>query len=467
MAADAPSDDKTREVGAPVASLAGAQAAPPVVILGGGLTGISAAAHLARPWVLLEKEARLGGHARTDVTDGFHFDKTGHWLHLRDPYAKALVEEMLPGQMVRVERKARIFSHGVLTRFPFQGNLHGLPPTVIEECLLGFIEAWEQHKNGAHQPPANFEEFILQKMGAGIARHFMIPYNHKLWGVHPREITSEWCSRFVPIPKLAEVVAGAVGANPPEMGYNVGFLYPREGGIETMTRALVARMGRAAPGQTHLGASPDAVDWRKREVEVGGERIAYSALVATLPLPELVRRLVDAPDDVVAAGARLRCTAVRYLNVATRSSPRADFHWIYVPEEQYPFYRVGIYTNAVPAMAPPGRGSLYVELSDRGAAPRVDDLMPGVAQALAAAGAINSPDDVLFAELKEIKYAYVVFDHAYYSSVATITRFLESNMIFPRGRYGSWTYNAMEDCILAGREVAGKLNAMTPAPASR
>ena len=95
-----------------------------VVILGGGLTGISAAYHLRRPWLLLEKDARLGGHARTDETRGFHFDKTGHWLHLRDPYVKQLIDELLPGQMVKVERKARIFSNGVLTRFPFQANLH-------------------------------------------------------------------------------------------------------------------------------------------------------------------------------------------------------------------------------------------------------------------------------------------------------------------------------------------------------
>ena len=43
----------------------------------------------------------------------------------------------------------------------------------------------------------------------------MIPYNTKLWGVHPREITSEWCSRFVPLPKLEDVVKGAVGDVPP------------------------------------------------------------------------------------------------------------------------------------------------------------------------------------------------------------------------------------------------------------
>jgi len=424
-----------------------------VVILGGGLTGISTAFHLRRPWLLVEKEARLGGHARTDETRGFHFDKTGHWLHLRDPYMKQLVAELLPGELVPVERKARIFSHGVLTRYPFQGNLHGLPPEVVSECLIDFVRAHNDPRSS--EPAKNFEDFCLKKFGAGISRHFMIPYNQKLWGVHPREITAEWCSRFVPIPKLEDVIKGAVGDVPPEIGYNVSFLYPKTGGIETLTRALVARL---QGGEVQLSTPVEKVNLRERTVTIGGEAIPWRAMVATIPLPELVARLSDAPKEIEEAAGKLRCTPVRYLNVATKSSPNADFHWIYVPEEKFPFYRVGIYTNAVPAMAPPGRGSLYVELSDRGPMPRVEDIMPDVAQALAAAGAINGADDVLFAEIKELKYAYVVFDDHYYSSVDKLIKYFEANDVYPRGRYGSWIYNAMEDSILAGREVALRLS---------
>ena len=46
-----------------------------------------------------------------------------------------------PAQMVEVERRARIFSHGATTLYPFQANLFGLPPEVVKECLLGVIEA--------------------------------------------------------------------------------------------------------------------------------------------------------------------------------------------------------------------------------------------------------------------------------------------------------------------------------------
>ncbi|HEV3030783.1 MAG TPA: FAD-dependent oxidoreductase [Polyangia bacterium] len=438
------------------------QDVPPVVILGGGLTGISAAVHLRAPWVLFERDDRLGGHARTDERDGYRFDRTGHWLHLRDAGVKQLVDELLPGQMVPIARRAKIFSHGALTRFPFQANLHGLPPEVVKECLMGVIEARVANATStARAEPKNFEEYCLRHFGAGISKHFMIPYNEKLWGVSPREITAAWCSRFVPLPNLEQIVAGAVGAGPPEMGYNVSFLYPKAGGIETFTRALQTRM-RTDGGRVHTRTSPDVVDWRRHEVIAGGERVPYRAVVASLPLPELLKRMPDLPPEIEAHAARLRCTTLRYLNIASRAKPPADWHWIYVPETKYPFYRVNVFSSAMPTMAPLGGASICVEMSDRG--PIGDAALRDSILALTAAGALTSPDDVVFAERKEIQYAYVVFDDHYYAATRAIFSFLEANGIYPRGRYGAWTYNAMEDCVLAGRDVAALVDTLPAAP---
>ena len=244
------------------------------MILGGGLTGISTAVHLRAPWLLFEREERLGGHARTDERDGYRFDKTGHWLHLRDPAIKKLVDELLPGQMVPIARRARIFSHGVLTRYPYQANLYGLPPEVIKECLLGVVDAKLATAQATRRPSRRTSRSTAcEHFGAGISKHFMIPYNEKIWGVHPREITAAWCSRFVPLPNLEQVIAGAVGAGPPEMGYNQSFLYPKSGGIETFTRALQTRLARPVACHTRASArrgrlAPARGDRRRRALQV-------------------------------------------------------------------------------------------------------------------------------------------------------------------------------------------------------
>ena len=82
-----------------------------------------------------------------------------------------------------------------------------------------------------------FADWIEQKFEHDIAEHFMFPYN-EIWTVHPRELSAAWCeSSYIPIPKVEDVIAGAVGASREALGYNTHFLYPDDGGgIEGLAR---------------------------------------------------------------------------------------------------------------------------------------------------------------------------------------------------------------------------------------
>lgn len=447
----------------PIVSDAVARGRPahvPVAILGGGLCGLSAAFHLGRGFELFERDDDVGGNCRSSRWDGYTFDRTGHWLHLRNEYTKQLLQDLLPGEMVAVQRRSRVYSHGVFTRYPFQSNTHGLPPDVVKDCLLGFIRAREER--GTRPEPVNFEQWILYHYGEGIARHFMVPYNAKLYGLHPRQMTSLWCDRFVPKPSLEAVVAGAVGANTDELGYNVQFLYPRSGGIDHLPRALQARIDART---VHLRTPPLAVDWKRRTIHFDRFSRSYEAVVSTIPLPVLLELMEDPPGEIAELASSLTATTVRYLNVATATRPAADFHWCYAPEARLPFYRVGIYSNAVASMAPPGCGSFYVELANSGSAePDVEALMPDVVRGMIEIGAIGSAEDVRRHEYRTIEHAYVIYDDDYWRATATILPWLEQQRIYCRGRYGAWKYTSMEDAMLEGREVAQTLTPLVSRP---
>ena len=82
--------------------------------------------------------------------------------------------------------------------------------------------------------PQNFHDWVLHTFGAGIAQHFMLPYNEKFWKQDLRTITSDWVSWSIPKPKLEEVVNGALGLTNKGMGYNPRFIYPKDGGIDCL-----------------------------------------------------------------------------------------------------------------------------------------------------------------------------------------------------------------------------------------
>lgn len=434
----------------------------PIVILGAGLAGLSTAHFLRKPWRLIEKSDRVGGLIKTEVIDGCYFDPTGHWLHLRDPEILELVNTVwLPEQMVRIQRKAGIFSRGVFTRFPYQVNTHGLPPDVVAENLVGYVEAIYGEKGRAlrEREPQNFEEFILRYMGEGFAKNFMVPYNQKLWTVHPRELSAAWVGRFVPRPNLKEVVDGALGAGSDAVGYNASFLYPREGGIESLARAMLRHL---KGGELSVNTEPTSIDWKARTVTLSDGRVQpYSGLVSSISLPGLVGLLAKGgsgvPEEVVAAAKRLRATTVTYVAVGARGANRQPWHWIYLPEPEFHTYRIGSPSAVYAPLAPPDTSSFYVEYSHHG------ELSPATAEKYAVedlvrSQMIHSADDVLFARATEIPHAYVLYDDAYGPAKAEILRFLEHAGILIAGRYGQWEYSSMEDAILAGRACARTLN---------
>ena len=419
----------------------------PVAILGAGLTGMAAAFHLKQagvPFRLCERLDHAGGHAITLEEDGFRFDRTGHLLHLRDAETRALALSWIGDDWVEVERRSMIWSSGTYTRYPFQANTFGLPPQVAYDCLQGFLKA---HFAKDAPAPRTFEEFCLTHFGEGISRHFMIPYNTRLWGVHPSEITADWCSRFVPLPKLDDVVAGAVGLNSPELGYNTRFVYPRLGIGE-----LAKGLARAVP-EIELGRSPTTIDWKARELHFEDEIVQYETLISTAPLQSLIGTLAAPPEPVAAAARRLRCTHLYYLDVALDTPCQRPLHWVYVPEEKYPFYRVGCYSHFSPDLAPPGKACLYVELASRDV-PDLETLIPEVARGLVEMGLIHDVSAVRFARLRRIDHAYVVFDHDYFPSLEVIRPFLDEARILSTGRYGGWNYSSMEDALHFGRDAA-------------
>jgi protoporphyrinogen oxidase len=420
----------------------------PIQILGAGLTGMSAAHHLEGLARVHERLAHAGGHAITLAEDGFRFDRTGHLLHLRDPQMKEWVTKLIGDDAVWVQRKSLIFSHGVYTRYPYQANTYGLPADVAYECLMGFLDALA--KKDSVPTPTNFEEFCLKHFGEGFSKHFMIPYNSRLWGVHPREITAEWCSRFVPMPKLEDVIAGAVGKNARELGYNTGFLYPKRGIGE-----LPSAMAKSLGDTIRYSRSPERVDWRNKKLVFSDGEVPYAALISTMPLDTLVGLMHDVPASVASASKKLRCNPLWYLDVALDVPCGIDLHWVYVPEEKYPFYRVGCYSNFSDEMAPPGKSCLYVELASRDE-PNMAELLPVVARGLMDMQIISKPEDIRFARPRFLRHAYVLYDHDYYPAVEAIHPFLLENGIVSAGRYGAWNYSSMEDALIFGRNAAAQ-----------
>ena len=448
-----------------------------VVILGGGLAGLSAAYHLnGSDAFVAEREPELGGLCRSIREGGYTFDFTGHLLHLRDPAIRAWAMELLPDGWAHLHRSAWIHSHDVLTPYPFQANTAGLPIDVRIECLLGFIETLaEGRASGSPVPPAEslpggpsflrlpppaaadeptFHDWIRSTFGAGFAKHFFDPYNGKMWKRDLAEVTGDWVSWSIPRPDLSDVLRGAITSTETVFGYNPDFLYPAAGGIDHLPRAIAARL---PDGVVHTELAAVELDAGRRRVRFSDGRTEEGRhVLASLPLPTLARMTSDLPQALRAAAEELTHISIRAVNLGVAGPPaHADAQWIYFPEPAFVFHRIGIPTALTPAMAPAGHHALVAEISfrpddDPGGESSLEDTIDGLLRA----GLLASREAINHARVVDIDHAYVVFDRTRRRVLRELVGWYLQRGVVPMGRYGTWDYLAMEDSLVHGREVA-------------
>lgn len=429
-----------------------------VLILGGGLTGLSTAYHLARisrlSSLLAEKESCVGGTARSRLRSGFVFGHGAHLLHLHDPYGRRLALSLVRGNAVKVERSSWVHLQGRYARYPFQANTHGLPMAVVIDCLAG---AWRTARSvGAAGRDASFADWSMSRFGAGVCRHFMFPYNRKLWGIAPERLTAEWTGRFVPKPELPQALCGALVDQARGFGYNAFFHYPKRGGSQVLADALASRIG---PERIRVESPVISVDVAARVARIEGlGEVRYERLVSTLPLPDFIALSGPWPKEVRAASRRLRHASVWCLNLGVDRPDATGRHWTYFPEKKYPFYRAGVYSNFSPASAPAGTSSFYVEVSRPGGS-RVDlkALEPEVLRGLRVCGLLRSGDRLLAKDWVSIPCGYVTYDFERKPALDVLFRHLKRKGIESVGRYGAWKYSFMEEALLDGKSCAERL----------
>ncbi len=468
----------------PLRSQSGAQKSQ-TVIIGAGPTGLSAAYHLGEGAVLVEKNSTVGGWCRSTNDHGFTFDYAGHIMFSNDPYVLQMYDMLLGPNLHWQNREAWVYSKQVYTRYPFQGALYGLPPKVITECIVGAVEARFGSIDSAVATPQcgikpvedccadgtadaantasfaprkretqNFEEFIYTVWGKGIARHFAIPYNQKLWTIPLTEMETSWLGGRVPLPDLEEIIEGALEPVGKPMGPNARFGYPLSGGFQ----ALMSGFLPLIKGRIEMNAA--AAQLLPRDhllVMADGSRYRYDHLVSTMPLPELIKLIgAEAPDEVRVAAAGLRHISVRCVNLGVGREKLTDKHWIYYPEETI-FHRIFVQGNASPHCNPPGGFGLTCEISYSPWKPLPVDGQALIERCIADCVKVEMlrPDDrILTASLVDMPYAYVIYDQARADNVATVKDWLARYDIVLAGRYSEWEYYNSDHAFLAGKKAA-------------
>lgn len=410
------------------------------LVVGAGMSGLAFADAVRDSDVLvLEATDQIGGYCKTIRRDGFTWDYSGHFFHFRHPeIERELVERMPAQKILRVKKDSRIRWLDGYVDFPFQKNIHQLPREDFLDCLvdLHFREKREH---------SSFRDMLYVKFGRSIAEKFLVPYNEKLYATDLARLDPDAMGRFFPYADEDEILRNFRRAD--NASYNDTFTYPEGGAIEYV-KAMASRLD---PARIALNEPLLSVDRERRVARTPTREIRFEHLVSTMPFDRLLRTAAVAFDS-----GTYTYNKVEVFNLGFDRKGPESVHWIYYPQRELVFYRVGFYDNIFGT----DRMSLYVEIG-RTPEERVDASTRGatlerVLADLRRAGVVT--------DQQLVAHHHVVMDPAYVhitrgsiEDVRDRKRALAADGVHSIGRYGSWTYCSIEDNVIEARELAARL----------
>jgi protoporphyrinogen oxidase len=418
------------------------------LIIGAGISGLSCAASLGKlaNYKIIDRDSEIGGYCKTVKKNGFVWDYSGHFFHFKHKDIESWLKARMPGQDIRtieklsfIDLKSANSNEYLSIDFPFQKNIHQLPKEQFVNCLYDLYFA---NKDNTNVKPAHFKEMLYQRFGKSIAEMFLIPYNEKLYATDLATLDVEAMGRFFPHADLTDIIRNMKVAN--NQTYNAHFTYPSGGAFEYV-KAIASEVNSAS---ISLEESLISIDLKAKVARTTKAEYSYQRLISSAPFPHLLKMA-----GIEFEPSTYSWNKVLVFNLGFDSKGQSGRHWVYYPDRDLPFYRIGYYDNIFNT----DKMSLYVELGyTNEAVVDVEKARDSVLQGLKKAGVITTQK--LIAEHSVLMNpAYVHITQESMKSVARIQKELSAQGVHSIGRYGGWTYCSIEDNIVEARQLTKQL----------
>lgn len=439
-----------------------AGARPPVVIIGGGIAGLTAATTLSQhgvPFLLLEAGKQLGGLGRSFVdADGFTYDFGAHFITNR------LAAAIGVGGRCRT---VRYYGETVLLGRELHGYPFGLlrTPRFARDGARALLRA----ALGTVPPARNVADWFRAAYGDALAQEVAIPIIEAWAGVPATEL-SPAVGEKLPSSVLRTIglkLAARLQRRAVAIGYchdlperpSVWHVYP-EGGVEL----LCQRLAEGLADRVRLDTRVDRIyvsDGRATGVRADGVDLPAAAVLSTAPV-HVLGKLVEGSDALRHLGT-FRYRPMIFVNLRLEGRGLLPDVVLWTPGVGLgarPFFRLTEAPLSMPWLAPPGKTLLTADLGCQ-----LDDALWRMADAGLAELCLEHLEEIVpGARRRYLGYrvlrtpvAYPVFHNSYEAERQRLGRGTGIGGLYSIGRNGEFAHLLMEDVYWRTKEKVRRL----------
>ena len=443
-----------------------------IVILGGGLSGLSAGYVLSNAGFTVkvyERDSVVGGLSKTIVKNGFRFDLGGHRFFTQDQRIDAFVRHLMGDELLAVQRSSKIYLRDRYFDYPLRpiNAMFGLGIPTTARILSDYVRQTTK-RTIRNNMTVSLEDWVISNFGRTMFNIYFKEYSEKVWGIDCRRISAAWVAQRIKGLSLGTALKNAFFrfSGKDLATLTDSFLYPSLG-IGRLSDRLKEEIVKSNDVYTNaIVQFVNHSDSRVSSISVLNQgqvlTIPADEFVSSIPITKLVSMLNPSPPAaILETASKLRYRDLVVVAIMVDRERVTSQTWIYIPEKKIPFGRIHEPTNWSPAMAPPGKSLLIMEFfSFRGDAiweMQDDKLADLTVKNLVRLGFINE-QHVLDSIVVRVPKAYPLFEIGYRKHIDGLQDYLgRFSNLHIAGRSGMFRYYNMDVAIRSGIETAEKV----------
>jgi len=448
-----------------------------VVIMGAGPAGLCVGWKLIKNDVqveVVELENQVGGLCRSIRRNGYIFDLGGHRFISKYQDLLKDVGEIMGETLELRPRKSQIRLKGKYYAYPLDAKdlVTKMNAFVSIRCLFDYLFTSIKNRISPKED-ISLEDWIVNRFGRSLYDIYFGPYSAKLWGVPPTTISADWAAQRISLINLWDVFIRLLGKkSDTPTTYATEYFYPKEGIGQIPER--IAEIITEGGGTIHLNSEVVRVNTSGNQitgvvVRKNGkeETLTGDFYVSTLPLPEFIAGITPTVDEnYLKVAAKMKFRGLRFMNVLIDGDQVSDNTWIYIPEEEYTFFRIQEPRNWGATTVPDGQTSLILEIAcDPGDElwEVDDDELIGKCVSDLKKLSFDIEGRVIDYFSMKVKHAYPIYDLDYIEKLrVTFELFMRYENLAVCGRQGLYRYNNMDHSMMMGYITAEHILNGTP-----
>ncbi|QKF81096.1 protoporphyrinogen/coproporphyrinogen oxidase [Halarcobacter ebronensis] len=415
------------------------------VILGAGISGISASYHLNQKGIeniVFEKDDDWGGLCGNFGIDGFRFDKAIHLSFTSDEYVKELFSKST--EYITHNPLAYNYYKGSWLKHPAQNNLEPLSLNEKIKIISDFVENSNKKCN-----IENYEEWLRAQYGNYFSEKFPLEYTKKYWTLEAKELSISWVGNRMYQPNIKEVLRGAFEKQTPNTYYANEMRYPVKGGYKSFLNFM------RKDCDIRLNKKVIKIDSINKIVYFEDKTSqSYSELISSIPLPEYKNLIKDMPTIVKNACEKLKYTSIALVSIGLRKPNIPKYLWFYIYDEDILASRC--YSPSIKSSnnVPVGCSSFQFEIyfsKDKTLNLSNNELIDHIIEKSEKMNIFNK-EDIFVKDCKILKYGNVIFYHYMEDDRKLVLDYLKKLNIKTVGRFGKWEYLWSDQSLRSGCE---------------